>query len=159
LFSSVAAVIPTLGAGQSDYAMANAFMDYYAQAHGKSSPITSVQWPSWRETGFGEAKSQAYLNTGLLSITDEEGLAFLDKILESRQIPVLLPAMVEQSRFEAGALMQSELTTSVVQEQRREKNSLENSPRRFENPGDSVPGLEVDATDNLHLTAFLKQLF
>src|SRR5262249_42861772 len=101
----------------------------------------------------------AYLNTGLLSITDEEGLAFLDKILESRQIPVLLPAMVEQSRFEAGALMQSELTTSVVQEQRREKNSLENSPRRFENPGDSVPGLEVDATDNLHLTAFLKQLF
>ncbi|MEJ2621335.1 MAG: SDR family NAD(P)-dependent oxidoreductase, partial [Candidatus Thiodiazotropha sp.] len=32
LFSSVSAIIPTLGAGQSDYAMANAYMDYVAAA-------------------------------------------------------------------------------------------------------------------------------
>ncbi|MCP5007882.1 MAG: KR domain-containing protein, partial [Planctomycetes bacterium] len=72
LFSSVSSIIPSLGAGQSDYAMANAFMDYYAQAHYREVPVVSIQWPSWKESGMGEVRSQAYANTGLLSITDRE---------------------------------------------------------------------------------------
>ena len=43
LFSSVSATIPSLAVGQSDYAMANAYMDYVAQAYAKVLPIMSIQ--------------------------------------------------------------------------------------------------------------------
>lgn len=94
LFSSVAAAIPTLGAGQSDYAMANAYMDYIAQLNAYKLPVVSVQWPSWQETGLGEIKSQSYLNTGIKSITDVEGLRILDEILGGMAAPVMMPVVV-----------------------------------------------------------------
>ncbi|MFD8519916.1 SDR family NAD(P)-dependent oxidoreductase [Streptomyces capillispiralis] len=105
LFSSVSAALPALGAGQSDYAMGNAFMDYYAQARAHELPVTSVQWPSWRETGFGEVTNRAYTDTGLLSITDAEGLAFLDDILTAPRGPVVMPVRVDAARFDAAALL------------------------------------------------------
>ncbi|MBD0742360.1 SDR family NAD(P)-dependent oxidoreductase [Streptomyces sp. CBMA152] len=105
LFSSVSAAVPALGAGQSDYAMGNAFLDYFAQAHAHALPITSVQWPSWRESGFGEVKNQAYTDTGLLSITDREGLDLLDQVLTSRYAPVVMPVHVDPARFDAAALL------------------------------------------------------
>ncbi|WP_318198082.1 SDR family NAD(P)-dependent oxidoreductase [Streptomyces sp. MCL20-2] len=105
LFSSVAAAIPALGVGQSDYAMGNAFMDYFAQAYGADLPMTSIQWPSWRETGFGEVRSQAYTDTGLLSITDDEGTMFLDDILTTPRGPVVMPVRVDAGRFEPGSLL------------------------------------------------------
>lgn len=103
LFSSVSAVIPSLGAGQSDYAMGNAYLDYAARAAG--APVTSVQWPSWRETGFGEVTNRAYTDTGLLSISDKEGLALLDDILATRRSPVVMPVIIDPDRFDAGNLM------------------------------------------------------
>ncbi|AJP04992.1 hypothetical protein TU94_29680 [Streptomyces cyaneogriseus subsp. noncyanogenus] len=107
LFSSVSAVIPALGAGQSDYAMGNAFLDYAAQAHAADLPVTSIQWPSWRETGFGEVTNRAYTDTGLLSITDAEGLAFLDDILTAPRGPVVMPVRVDAGRFHPGTLLGS----------------------------------------------------
>ncbi|WP_017570356.1 SDR family NAD(P)-dependent oxidoreductase [Nocardiopsis halotolerans] len=104
LFSSVSSAVPALGAGQSDYAMGNAFMDHLARAHAGSPPVTSVQWPSWRETGFGEVTARAYTDTGLLSITDEEGLALLDEVLRSDRGPVVMPVVVDPDRFDAEAL-------------------------------------------------------
>ncbi|WP_172383282.1 SDR family NAD(P)-dependent oxidoreductase [Streptomyces sp. MNP-20] len=105
LFSSVSAALPTLGAGQSDYAMGNAFMDYFAHARAHELPVTSVQWPSWRETGFGEVTNKAYTDTGLLSITNAEGLAFLDEILTAPRGPVVMPVRVDAARFDAAALL------------------------------------------------------
>ncbi|MGW0563119.1 SDR family NAD(P)-dependent oxidoreductase [Streptomyces sp. NPDC003016] len=105
LFSSVSGVVPTLGVGQSDYAMGNAFMDYFARAHAADLPITSVQWPSWQEAGFGEVTNQAYTDTGLLSITNAEGLAFLDEILAVRRGPVVMPVRVGAGLFDPGALL------------------------------------------------------
>ena len=73
LFSSVAAVIPTLAAGEADYAMANAYMDYLAEAVNAEAlnlttdapigPMVSIQWPAWKETGMGDVKSRAYGRT------------------------------------------------------------------------------------------------
>ncbi|SFJ89257.1 type I polyketide synthase [Thermoflavimicrobium dichotomicum] len=94
LFSSVSAIIPSLASGQSDYAMANAYMDYFAEANCHACPIVSIQWPSWKETGMGEAKSKAYQQTGLLSITNAEGMQLLDYVLANRTAPVILPAVV-----------------------------------------------------------------
>ncbi|MFN0222437.1 MULTISPECIES: beta-ketoacyl synthase N-terminal-like domain-containing protein [Paenibacillus] len=105
LFSSVSAVVPTLAAGQSDYAMANAYMDYAAQARSGSCPMISIQWPNWKETGMGEVKSRAYEDTGLLSHTNEEGLQLLDRILAEGHGPVVLPAVVDSKRWRPERLM------------------------------------------------------
>ncbi len=117
LFSSVAGIIPSLGAGQSDYAMANAYMDYFARVHRKSSPIVSIQWPSWKEAGMGEIKSRAYQQTGLLSHTDREGLQYLDYVLSQKIGPVVLPAVTNPDKWKPQQLMgrkiQEETTTSI----------------------------------------------
>lgn len=105
LFSSVSGVIPALGVGQSDYAMGNAFLDHLAQAYAGELPVTSIQWPSWQESGFGEVRNQAYTDTGLLSITDAEGTMFLDEILAAPRGPVVMPVRVDADRFEPGALL------------------------------------------------------
>jgi len=101
LFSSVAGAVPALGAGQSDYAMANAYMDYFAQAHQDSAyPIVSIQWPNWKESGMGETRSRVYAATGLVSHTDQEGLAMLDWIVAGGSGPVVLPAVGDAQRWQ-----------------------------------------------------------
>lgn len=111
LFSSVSAIIPALAPGQSDYAMANAYMDYFAgkaainEAENRACPVISIQWPSWKETGFGEVKSKAYRQAGLLSHTNAEGLRFLDHILSQKTGPVILPAMVNPNLWNPYQLM------------------------------------------------------
>jgi acyl transferase domain-containing protein/NAD(P)-dependent dehydrogenase (short-subunit alcohol dehydrogenase family)/acyl carrier protein len=81
LFSSVSAAVPTLAVGQSDYAMANSYMDYVAHARASETPIVSIQWSSWKETGFGEVKSAAFRRSGFVSHTNEEGLELFDRVL------------------------------------------------------------------------------
>ncbi|WP_425354984.1 type I polyketide synthase [Paenibacillus shirakamiensis] len=107
LFSSVSATIPTLAAGQSDYAMANAYMDYFAQDQAAVTPIVSIQWPNWKDTGMGEVKSKAYKDTGLLSHTNEQGLQMLDYILSQGMGPVVLPAYIDRDNWAVERLMQS----------------------------------------------------
>lgn len=117
LFSSVAAAIPVLGAGQSDYVMANAYMDYFAMAQKPFYPVVSIQWPSWKETGFGEVKSKPYADTGLLSHTNEEGLLLLDQILGNLQQAVILPAYVNAVNWTPELLKQlpAVVTTSSLE--------------------------------------------
>ncbi|WP_437581596.1 beta-ketoacyl synthase N-terminal-like domain-containing protein [Sorangium sp. So ce887] len=114
LFSSVSAAIPALGAGQIDYAMANAYMDYFAAAKAPRVPMVSVQWPAWSETGMGKGgHSDAYEQTGLLTLTDAEGLSLLDEILSSRMGPVVLPALIDPSRWEPERLLHRAKQTSA----------------------------------------------
>lgn len=113
LFSSVSAIIPSLAIGHSDYAMANAYMDYFAEAKSYICPIVSIEWPNWKETGMGEVKNKAYEDTGLLSHTDAEGLQFIDDILAGNLGAVVLPAIVNPDLWEPGRLMQR--TTSGSQ--------------------------------------------
>ncbi|MFG2630368.1 amino acid adenylation domain-containing protein [Streptomyces sp. NPDC048473] len=93
LYSSVAAAVPALAVGQSDYAMANAYLDAVAEARPYGLPLVSVQWPSWKDTGMGEARSAAYQASGLASLTDAQGLALLDLALEggARVVMPVLP--------------------------------------------------------------------
>ncbi|WP_232035849.1 SDR family NAD(P)-dependent oxidoreductase [Methylomusa anaerophila] len=121
LFSSVSAIIPALAAGQSDYAMANAYMDYFADARADACPIVSIVWPSWKETGMGEVKTKAYQQTGLLSHTNEEGLQLLDQILSGQLGPVVLPAVVNPDLWQPRQLMQrkkQETLTANIQTRR-----------------------------------------
>ena len=105
-FSSVSAGIPALAAAQSDYALANSYMDYIALHWHKQAAVCSIQWPSWSESGMGEARTPAYQNSGLLSLSDQQGLAFLDYILMNKSGPVIMPAIVDPERWQIGSLMQ-----------------------------------------------------
>ncbi|MEU2032856.1 SDR family NAD(P)-dependent oxidoreductase [Nocardia amamiensis] len=93
LFSSVSAVLPALAVGLSDYAMANAHLDRFAEAQhavGRTW-FRSINWPSFRDTGFGEVTSAAYRATGLPALTAAEGFDLLDAVLGLPDTPVVLP--------------------------------------------------------------------
>lgn len=109
LFSSVSAIIPTLSSGQSDYAMANACMDYLADAHVHNCPLVSIQWPGWKETRAGEVTGLAYRRTGLMSLANQEGFEILDHILSTGMGPVILPALVDPKHWDSQALMKRQL--------------------------------------------------
>ncbi|MFF0836623.1 MULTISPECIES: SDR family NAD(P)-dependent oxidoreductase [unclassified Streptomyces] len=147
LFSSVSAAVPTLGAGQSDYAMGNAYLDYAAHTHEGTLPVTSIQWPSWRDTGFGEVTNQAYTDTGLLSITDAEGLALLDEILTSRRASVVMPLVVDAARFDPAALLRP-----------RRRPAATPDPRPATHPAGSAPAFDGSAPAE-RLLAFLGETF
>jgi acyl transferase domain-containing protein/acyl carrier protein/SAM-dependent methyltransferase/FMN-dependent NADH-azoreductase len=106
LFSSVTAAVPALAVGQSDYAMANAYLDAFARhcprrtAAGKP-VVISVQWPNWKESGMGEVTSEALRDSGFMPMTDAEGLALLDRVLATRAAPVVLPAVMSGELLKA----------------------------------------------------------
>ncbi|GBF32469.1 polyketide synthase of type I [Desulfocucumis palustris] len=112
LFSSLSSIAPTLSAGQSDYAMANAYMDYYAlhQTGEGKSYFKSIQWPAWGETGLaaGGARAPAYIRTGIISHTTADGLAFLDIIKRTPNI-VSLPCVMAPGEFKCEQLLKTEL--------------------------------------------------
>lgn len=112
LFSSISSIVPTLSAGQSDYAMANAYMDYYAlhQSGQGKSYFKSIQWPAWGETGMasGGMRTPAYVKTGLLSHTTADGLVFLDIIKKIPNI-ISLPCVVIPGEFTYDQLLKTEV--------------------------------------------------
>ncbi|WP_160717059.1 SDR family NAD(P)-dependent oxidoreductase [Chitinophaga solisilvae] len=114
LFSSVSAIIPSLGAGQADYAMANAWMDYLSAAHTGISPLVSIQWPSWKEIGIGEITSRAYQDTGLLTLLNTEGLSLLDQVLQSGRQGVIMAAVASAQAFKPAELLHFPAVTSVA---------------------------------------------
>ncbi|SFE51876.1 probable biosynthetic protein, Pnap_2097 family [Chitinophaga sp. CF118] len=107
LFSSISALVPMLAAGFSDYAMANSYMDHFAvYQRSQGYNYTSIQWPSWKETGMGEVKGGAYEDLGQLSITNKEALEILDAVISDRGLPALIfPAVYEPSKFDKDTLL------------------------------------------------------
>ncbi|WP_434391680.1 beta-ketoacyl synthase N-terminal-like domain-containing protein [Melittangium boletus] len=107
-FSSVSARVPALAVGIVDYSAANTFMNLLAEqrrALGRT-PYQSIVWPNWRDVGMGEVGSAAYRALGFTAHSTADGLALLDAALSSQR-PVLLPAIVEPSRFSSEALLRS----------------------------------------------------
>ncbi|TCS93648.1 non-ribosomal peptide synthetase [Hazenella coriacea] len=124
LFSSVSAIIPFLSAGQGDYAMANAYMDYFAEANKGNHPIVSIQWPNWKETGMGEVTNKVYRESGLLSITNAEGLSLFDQILARKLRSVVMPAVADSALWNPEQLLrrtQHQVASIVEVEKKGEK--------------------------------------
>ncbi|WP_432897931.1 L-histidine N(alpha)-methyltransferase [Micromonospora matsumotoense] len=115
LYSSVAGQVPTLAVGMSDYALANSVLDRVAEyrtATGTGVPVfRSVQWPSWQAAGMPEVDTPTYRARGLLALPPRDGLALLDAALAGPD-PVVLPCVVDASRFDARALL--EVTPSAA---------------------------------------------
>jgi hypothetical protein len=98
LFSSIAGIMD--GAGQGNYAAANAALD--ALAHHRAAqglPATSLAWGIWREpNGMAGALAEADLvrisRSGLLPLDTGEGLALLDAAVASGAT-TLVPARLD----------------------------------------------------------------
>jgi FkbH-like protein/FkbM family methyltransferase len=108
LFSSVAALVPSLAVGISDYAAANAFMDAFAnwQHRQGRTYFRSIQWPKWGDAeGIGVGVTPAYARTGLKEHTPEQGLTLFDRVMRLASTPCLMPCFVEEERFRAEDLL------------------------------------------------------
>ncbi|MDN3353027.1 type I polyketide synthase [Actinomadura sp. DC4] len=107
LFSSAAGTLG--GAGQANYAAANAYLDALAQRrHAAGLPATSVVWGFW-EQGSGmtghltDADRRRVRRGGLVALAEREGLALLDAAVARRE-PVLVAARIDTSATFAGAV-------------------------------------------------------
>lgn len=90
MFSSVSAFIPELGAGVTDYASANAFSEYFAgyiAANFKGAH--AVFWPVWSDTAMGALKTSKFYDMGFRSISYDEGIDILDRVIASDAAAVL----------------------------------------------------------------------
>lgn len=95
LFSSISASVPLLASGLSDYAAANAFMDYFASyQHAMGNTYyKSIGWPNWKETGMGQGTSPIYSKLGLTSLKTSEGLELLDMLAGMERNSYVMPCL------------------------------------------------------------------
>lgn len=117
LFSSIVAL--TGGAGQGDYAAANAFMDALAaQGALDGRKLVSINWPAWQEVGMAAAHQVDHLRSPFAPLTTAEGFARLDRILAHGPHQVL-PSTINPAAL--GALADALPFTLAPELQRRLK--------------------------------------
>ncbi|MEN3357457.1 MAG: hypothetical protein V7637_1439 [Mycobacteriales bacterium] len=108
LFSSVIGTVG--GAGQANYAAANAFLDALAQhRHARGLPATSLAWGLWAEAsgmtgGLAGADLARLARAGIALLPTADGLALLDTAL-AVGVPDVVAARLDQAvlRQQAGA--------------------------------------------------------
>ncbi|MCF0083274.1 SDR family NAD(P)-dependent oxidoreductase, partial [Streptomyces lomondensis] len=110
-FSSTAGVLG--GPGQANYAAANAFLDGLAQQRtARGLAATSLAWGPWASADgmlgrLGTADVERMIRSGILPLTDEQGLALFDAALDGARaavLPVALELTALQAQATAGVL-------------------------------------------------------
>ncbi|WP_230424272.1 type I polyketide synthase [Streptomyces radicis] len=96
LFSSAAGVIG--GAGQANYAAANAFLDALAhQRHATGRPAQSLAWGAWEVGMAGElaaADRERLTRSGAIPLTTDQGMALFDAASRTAE-PHLVPLRLD----------------------------------------------------------------
>ncbi|MFE3646177.1 thioester reductase domain-containing protein [Streptomyces sp. NPDC059169] len=145
LFSSIAGVIG--GAGQSNYAAANAFLDALAQHRAASGlPATSVAWGLWAQasglTGeLGEADLRRIARAGLRPVTSEQGPAILDAAL-AHGSPALVATPLDVTALRENATQAPLLLTALARTSGRR--TARNADVAAGDPAQILAGLSAD---------------
>jgi NAD(P)-dependent dehydrogenase (short-subunit alcohol dehydrogenase family)/acyl carrier protein len=119
MFSSAVATFG--GAGQGNYAAANAFLDALAwHRRSRGLPATSLGWGLWAERGamtgtLGAADVARLRSLGVVPLSSEQGLALFDAAISAAE-PVVLPVRLDLAglRARAEAVTLPALLTGVV---------------------------------------------
>ena len=109
-FSSLTGLIPRLARGVSDYAMANAFLDFFAayQFHQKNKKFyKTITWVDWNETGGASRASpetQSLLEDtlnqeGLFTFSNQEGCRFFEKSMMLKNRNWVLLSFLDERAF------------------------------------------------------------
>lgn len=107
LFSSVSGLVPALAPGVSDYAAANAYLNYFAAYQKRQGYryYKSVSWPMWTGTGMASNTSPLYYQMGFAPLMVPEGLALFDSVLQlPNQVPIM-PCLAFADRFNPAELL------------------------------------------------------
>ncbi|MFZ4662724.1 MAG: amino acid adenylation domain-containing protein [Caldilineaceae bacterium] len=96
LFSSIAAIVPGVAGGLSDYAAANAFLDALAAAQRQQGiACTVINWSIWAETGMGAQPTVLHhlQERGVAALTTAEGISAFYRALtlDEGQVVVYKP--------------------------------------------------------------------
>ncbi|MDT8977374.1 SDR family NAD(P)-dependent oxidoreductase [Paenibacillus sp. chi10] len=107
LFSSVSGLIPALAAGVSDYATANAYLDYFSayqkrQGYGY---YKSINWPVWTGTGMASETAPFYYKLGFAPLLVSEGLALFDNVLQFTNRSQIMPCLAVADQFNPDGLL------------------------------------------------------
>ncbi|WP_460443999.1 SDR family NAD(P)-dependent oxidoreductase, partial [Amycolatopsis cihanbeyliensis] len=96
LFSSISSAVPSLGATHADYAAANAFLDFFAEAHDDPGGVAvrSLEWPLWTGVGLGRNLRSGGPALGIPDLDPADALDLLDTALRDGTPPVALPCRV-----------------------------------------------------------------
>ncbi|MFE9673016.1 amino acid adenylation domain-containing protein [Streptomyces sp. NPDC006259] len=106
LMSSASTLVPRLGAGVTDYAAANAHLEYLAdRTRTGRTRFHGVHWPTWLGTGMGAGRPDGCAPAGLDAITVEEGLRVLEAVLTGTLPAQLLPVVPLPGRFDPATLL------------------------------------------------------
>ncbi|MFC9288990.1 beta-ketoacyl synthase N-terminal-like domain-containing protein [Streptomyces sp. NPDC057052] len=106
LMSSASTLLPRLGAGVTDYAAANAHLEYLAdRTRTGRTRFHAVHWPTWLGTGMGADQPDGCAPAGLDAITVEEGLRVLEAVLTGTLPTQLLPVVPLPGRFDPETLL------------------------------------------------------
>ncbi|MBP2336642.1 acyl transferase domain-containing protein/acyl carrier protein [Saccharothrix coeruleofusca] len=83
LFSSVCVAVPSLAAGTTDYAAANAYLDFVAAHRTRTGQprFHAVDWPQWTQTGGTSSGPNPCAALGIGGLTDRAGLRVLERVL------------------------------------------------------------------------------
>ncbi|MDB6039325.1 MAG: CalA, partial [Verrucomicrobiales bacterium] len=109
-FSSLTGLIPRLARGLSDYAMANAFLDYFSayQFHqNRRVCYRTITWVDWNEAGFAARMASEELERlegklreiGLISFSNRAGLRFFDLAMKTPNRDWVLPCALNLEAF------------------------------------------------------------
>ncbi|WP_221353556.1 SDR family NAD(P)-dependent oxidoreductase [Streptomyces beigongshangae] len=112
IFSSVAGTLG--GAGQANYAAANAWLDAFARHRAAEGlPAVTLGWGPWTEVGgmadrLDDAELRRMQRSGLSPLSPDEGLALLDAALLPGRPPAVVPVRFDlaamRTQAEAGTL-------------------------------------------------------
>ncbi|MCG7406876.1 SDR family NAD(P)-dependent oxidoreductase [Paenibacillus sp. ACRRX] len=147
------------GAGQSDYAAANAFLDHFAAYRSQtgSSRTISIQWPTWRETGMAVERGINMNHTWFKPISNRQACMILDHVLAGGP-PVVMAGEWQPSALHGSTALTAALPLSPDIHQRLQA-AVASSQKQDATPARQFKPVVVKGESISEMAAYIAQVW